>query len=287
MKTYSDEEIMRYADGEMDEQSAASLHACLESDPMLAERVDAMLASQLPYPMAYKLNPPPPMPDSIRETINTWTDVARHAKQGQAVTQRHTLLKVAGVVAAVGVSFLLGYGSANFGDTRQASVSTEVSSEGLSEGLNSGSADNTLSADALWVERVADYQSLYVQETVDHIENGSVQAEKLLARSEIKDKLNAKIPDLNEFGYQFVRAQRLGFEGELLLQLVYKKPGRKPLALCFMPSKGEAQDDITLVRHENLESASWRSSKQRYVIVADESQDFIGSIARHARQIFL
>ncbi|MFK8076826.1 MAG: hypothetical protein AB8B84_09600 [Granulosicoccus sp.] len=273
MKPYSDEDILRYVDGNMDEPSASQLRNDINNNAQLSQRVDAMLASQLPYSMAYKVNPAPEMPESLRQTVSVWSDVARNSSlEPQTVKLRG--MKVAAVAAAVGLSFALGFGAANLPSQGQVAVQASVVNDQTME-------------DTLWVQRVADYQSLYVAQTVNDIQNGRTKAEELLARSEIKDVMDAKIPDLSDYDYQFVRAQQLGFQGQPLIQLVYTSAGKKPLALCFMPSKGEDQNTITVALHEELVSASWRKASQRFVIVADESYESIESIARHAQRVFL
>lgn len=274
MKTYSDEDILRYVDGNMDERSATQLRSDIDNNTELSQRVDAMLASQLPYSMAYKLNPPPEMPERVKQTISTWSDVARNSSH-QASAPKQLGLKVAAVAAAVSLSFVLGFGAA-----------TLISDE-PAVAINNPIINGQPTEDTLWVKRVADYQSLYVAQTVNHIKDGRSKADELLARAEIKDVMDARIPDLSDYNYQFVRAQQLGFQGQPLIQLVYTSPGKKPLALCFMPSEGENLSNITVALHEELGSASWRTASQRFVVVADESQTAIESIARHAQKTFL
>ena len=273
MKNYSDEDILQYADADMDELSASKLRADIEHDPSLSQRVDAMLASQLPYSMAYKLNPPPPIPETVKQSISTWTDVARNVPHTQTKSALDSW-KIASITVAVGASFTLGYLAANFNSTsnnpQQHQPLTAISND-----------------EGVWVQRVADYQSLYVQETVGHIKNGTDRAIELLNQLAAKNDIENTIPDLSSFGYDFVRAQQLGFNDQPLVQLVYTSPGKKPLALCFMPSIGVNQSALTVSRHENLNTANWRTSTQRYVIVADESAEKIESIAAHARQVFL
>jgi anti-sigma factor RsiW len=273
MKTYSDEDILQYVAGDMDEQSASKLRADLEHDSSLSQRVDAMLASQLPYSMAYKLNPPPPIPDNVKQTISTWSGVARNAPQTQPKTALGSW-KIASIAVAVGTSFALGYLAANFNSVN-------------SQALQHQSLTAISNEDGAWVQRVADYQSLYVQETVGHIKNGKGRAIELLSQLAENNDIENTIPDLSSFGYEFVRAQQLGFNGQPLIQLVYTSPGKKPLALCFMPSTGVKQSAPTVSRHENLSTANWRTATQRYVIVADEPAENIKSIATHTSQVFL
>lgn len=275
MKTYSDEDILRYVDGDMDEQATNQLRNDIDRDSELSQRVDAMLASQLPYSMAYKVNPPPQMPESIRQSVSTWSDIARNASSIQALAPKHRSMKVATVAGITGLSFVLGFSAASLRD------------KDLAIATNNPTVISQSTEDTLWVKRVADYQSLYVAQTVSNIHDGRMKADELLARTDILEVMDAKIPDLSNYNYQFVRAQQLGFQGQPLIQLVYTSPGKKPLALCFMPSKGQDQNTISLAVHEGLGSASWRTASQRFVIVADESQTSIESIARHAQKTFL
>jgi len=125
------------------------------------------------------------------------------------------------------------------------------------------------------VLRVAQYQSLYVENTVSGITGGEQAAMSLLDDLKARTGMRTGVPDLSSFGYRFVRAQELGYQNEPLVQLVYFKPGHAPLAVCYMPASGVMRADVKLEKHDGLLAAGWIQNEQRFVIVGDESREVI------------
>ena len=121
-----------------------------------------------------------------------------------------------------------------------------------------------------WVERPADYQSSYVANTVNDPLPNQVDAVQLLDAIELRSRMRTGIPDLSEQGYEFVRAQELGYMDNPLVQLVHNKPGALPLALCYKPSNDGSETELTLEKYHGLNTASWTDRGQRYVIVGSE-----------------
>jgi len=155
-----------------------------------------------------------------------------------------------------------------------------------------------------WVERVADYQTLYVANTVANLSETRVaDANKLIAsvtgtssdasaqsqslgQSLGQSEVQTKIPDFSDHGYQFARAQELGFEGKTLVQLVYSKPGDTPLALCFMAESDVKDLPVKLSKHHQLNAASWITDNQHFVLVADESDAVLNQMHSTAAAVF-
>jgi len=57
-------------------------------------------------------------------------------------------------------------------------------------------------------------------------------------------------------GYEFIRGQRLSFNGEPLLQLVYLGAEGAPLALCYMPTQQADTDTAVVQRHHGAVALS-------------------------------
>ena len=174
---------------------------------------------------------------------------------------------------ALSLSFLIGFSMSKLtGNTKLFnSVQFDVS---ISE-----------ASDIAWVQRVADSQSLYVNNTIDAISTNSIISDALLASLLRSPAITPKVPDLTKYGYNYVSVQELKYEETLLVQLLYKKTSRKPLALSFMASEGKAKQDLRLARHEELGSASWRSSRQRFVLVAEEPTEPLTAIANYIQKV--
>lgn len=268
---YSDEELLEYLDSQMSVAAARRLRDAAETDTLLSERIDVMEASRLPYSAAYREMPVPQVPETLKREVSDWSRVARSAPQGMRAQLRSRLAGVAGVALSIGavIGYVLAPSLPQFASNEAPNSLAEPTSIVAAE-------------DDRWVVRVADYQSLYVAETVGHTEGGRARAEELLSDLQERSILQTAIPDLGEFGYTFARAQQLGFEGEALVQLVYTRAGRKPLALCYMAVSSDEKGVPRLARREALGTASWRQNGQRFVIVADESASTLSSMVEVA-----
>jgi len=273
--SYSDEQLLRFLDDQMSESEARQLIEEANRDASLQNRIDTIEASRLPYADAYLAKPPPPVPPQLRLDISALSAAAL-AEPAQRGSTRRKYAGVAGVALSIGA--LMGYAltpltfhSASNEEAGDASATTLMAS----------------TEDKAWVNRVADYQSLYVAETVADAPGGQESAQKLMQKLQQNTALKTAIPDLSEFGYTFARAQHLGFEGDALVQLVYTRAGRKPLALCYMAIQSSDATKAYIASREALGTANWRQGGQRYVIVADESAQTLSSMADLARQSWI
>jgi len=96
-------------------------------------------------------------------------------------------------------------------------------------------------------------------------------------------------------GYEFMRAQRLSIDGELLLQLVYLGAEGGPLALCYMvdaeadttsneSNQSNKMGQTTLQSHHGLNTAEWRHNGHRFVIVSDASGNKLDELSQSTRR---
>jgi len=137
-----------------------------------------------------------------------------------------------------------------------------------------------------FAQRVAAYQEFYVRETL----NGTVAPNpvKVSARLASQTGMQVIIPELE--GYEFMRAQRLSIDGELLLQLVYLGAEGRPLALCYMATVEEIAlplsngiQTTTIQNHHGLNTAEWQHSGHRFVIVSDASEKKLLKLSQSTR----
>ena len=274
MSAFSDHDVLQYVDGSLDDDTAQAIEPALQTDDDLRNRVEAMRASKLPYSEAYNSYTVPAIPENIRHTVNTWARTARDAPRRNQ-QRGNSILRTALVTSGICLSFLIGFAASKL--TESSALFNSVQFD----------INETEASDIAWVQRVADYQSLYVENTVSAIQTEPREAKNKLSAISAPSGLPSDIPDLSDYGYHFVRVQELGYENYPLIQLVYKSPGKKPLALCFMPSLGPARYSLRLARHASLGSASWRLPNQRFVVVAEESTEMLEVIAMHIQEIFL
>ena len=131
---------------------------------------------------------------------------------------------------------------------------------------------------------VAAYQKFYVRETL----KGTVAPNpvKVTERLASQTGMRVIIPEFDD--YQFMRAQRLSIDGELLIQLVYLGSEGGPLALCYVAASdsGEQSNETgtTLQNHHGLNTAEWRHNGHRFVIVSDAPEKKLDELSRSTRQ---
>lgn len=265
---YSETDILDYIEGRLGNTEAAALENHQRNNPEFASMVEAMRASNIPIAEAYNRQPLPPVPESVKQTLQQAAanikvpaatanaDLAKPAKATwfSKVSGKNWLV-AACLAAGVGIGGLLSLQLAN-----TPSVITNASHQDMPE------------SHAAWVQRVADYQSLYVEQTVSALSaNNEQNAMALLQKIKSSAGIAVAIPDFSALGYEFARAQQLGFEGQTLVQLVYRKPGTTPMALCFMRADKQPELAMLTSTHHHLLAASWIQQEQQFVLVADES----------------
>lgn len=272
---YTEEDLLKYYDGGLSEERSLQLREAARHDADLADNLVAMEASQLPYKAAFDQRIMPEMPENLRTSVEHWVGLAGSAGQAPA-RQRLGVWTVLASAACVLASIGLGY-----------SFALQHVKPVNDRNLVSASVEIPQSTQSAWVERVADYQSLYVENTVKGVRNGAVRAQALLEGIANRSALRTGIPDLSGEGYTFVRAQELGYMNEPLVQLVYTKPGAAPLALCYMPADGENDSPLVIDAYHGLGTASWITGGQRFVLVADESEPVLRLLQQDASTAWL
>ena len=134
-----------------------------------------------------------------------------------------------------------------------------------------------------WITRVAEYQSLYVRDTVATARLSPDQRVQLEAR--LSDRLGRTIapPDLGSFGLTFKRGQLLDIDGNAVAQLVYLPADGEPIALCVVRT---ALDDLSPAegRAEGLNYSHWRDRGYAFVLIGDAAPARIQAMAEDARQ---
>jgi len=274
------EDIRSRIDGELDESQTSHVDSALLEDKKLQQIANKMRASQLPYRQAYNEAPVPDIPESLRAGIEALRNPATQKSPVQSIKNHdmavqppptdaanHSWFKPASIAASVMIAAIIGYLGYQTGantttqdvsDTSIAAVDTQPKS---------------------FARTVAAYQKFYVRETL----KGTVppNSGKVSERLANQTGMKVIIPELE--GYEFMRAQRLSIDGELLLQLVYLGAEGGPLALCYMvdaeadttsneSNQSNKMGQTTLQSHHGLNTAEWRHNGHRFVMLDELSQ---------------
>lgn len=240
-RTYSDEELTAYLDGEAEHAPLSEIESALGKDPGLRRRLDALTIerSQIQSAFDHLLSAAPEPPDVVVE------DVA----SGPVTGWRRT-----GIAAAVGLlCAVLGWSAGQWGQS---------------------------ATEQTWQDYVATYQALYVGPTLVHIEQSPVDAEQELARVSTaidKDLDLSSISSVEQLDYK--RAQILGFEGQPLIQLAFLSKVGAPIALCIMRAETQSSAGVALTTLQGLSAATWTKDGFDYILIGGGDEAMIASAA--------
>ncbi|MEO0891339.1 MAG: hypothetical protein AAFY35_02000 [Pseudomonadota bacterium] len=107
-----------------------------------------------------------------------------------------------------------------------------------------------------WRDVVANYQSLYVTETLaGAVEPQSALDAKLVELSGVLGIDLTALPDIDGLDYR--RAQQLGYEGAPLAQLTFLTHDGGPVALCILRTSGPDSENIQADTLSGLSAFSW------------------------------
>ncbi len=268
----NDEELLIHAwiDGELAPEKALQAAMLAAAKPELQLLSEQLLQLQkLNLAEAYQQSTPE-MPTALQASLQKTILQNEGAKsepseepvqtEAAAANRVATFAKVAAVVLSIG----LGYGLANLPPAEHES------------------------ALATWSDTVLTYQHLYLRETVTDTATSAQQATMLIENNGLTQALVSiigkdvsAISPLNEKGYNFSRAQILGYKNSKLLQMVYLADEGLPLAFCVMPLSGEdTLAKISTNSAKGVNASYWRHAGFAYVLVGSLPGDEIDVLAQ-------
>jgi anti-sigma factor RsiW len=282
MQRPSDELLVAYLDGELDDRRRAEVEAWLahdaslretvaqlrETDDLLRESLESALREPLPERLIEAARGPQPSAEIV-------------AFRPAAKAARTPLLRrwwIGLPVAASLFGLMVGTGAGYFGlskEVPQGAEPTQVAANG-------GSA----SANASWLDNVAGYYKLFVS-----AEAGGDQASfvdipaKDQDRGELIKKISRQLPqevkppDLKPWGLTFQGARLLVIEGRPAAQLFYT--GNKaigPLTVVIGSSKRQDMTP-TFDRREDVNVLYWRHQGRAYAIVGQADIGYLWNLA--------
>ncbi len=242
-------ELLAYADKRLNKQQQQNIEALLLQDPDAVEFLKQLQASDLPFASAFE----PLLQVKDNKTIQEYIS---RANMMNATSRWPLLWKnlpvrfAAGIVLGLALSFI--YQQYNTVDRPD------------------------------WLVQVAEYQQLYVRETVQVAPLDTAQIEQLEVK--LGDVLGTRlrIPDLSEQDLVFMRGQILSVNHEPLVQLVYLPSEGKPVALCITP-KQAAVSTPAAGSESGLSMVHWNDETNSFVLVGDYPAEQLMENAHVAR----
>jgi anti-sigma factor RsiW len=244
--------LMAYVDGELSADGRSEVNAALAHSPELAERLSAMRASALPYRAAFERQVLPPVPPQLARRINELAAASAAAPRRARVWPRMAAAFVAGALLCV--------------------VALELRP-------SAGPVLSSSAPVAPWIQAVADYQQLYSRETLASVTEDPQLTRQIVANLHSADALAIKIPDLRSAGLAFKRVQRLNFQGQPVVQIVYLPEQGGPVALCVTrDAKPDAAPQAQQVGE--MQTVAWRRGNLGYVLLGKGSQVDLNRLSR-------
>lgn len=240
--------LLAFVDNELDPASREKVEAVLAHNPERQAQVAALSASCLPYRAAFEHQVLPELPRASVERVNSLVSVSQ-APFAALRSRRHWF----GVGAAIAASF----------------------ASGVLLPWRMGWDDN----DSGWVKAIANYQSMYVRDTVEQAADSADRLSTLISGFDGEQRQALFVPDLRAANLTFKRVQRLGYGNLPLIQMVYLPVSGKPVALCALPMK-RADSAVQTRLVDGLSVASWHRHGIAFVFAAEMPRRQVAELAQ-------
>ena len=282
MPKHSDEALVAYLDGELDDAERRHVEAWLDADPAVRDRLAGLAQSADLVRGAYADIVNEPVPVRLVAAARGETEAAQAApqeaeilvlkRQGRAATPPPYRRWQLGLGAAAGLfGIMLGGAGTYIG-------------VGLLNPVNP-TAENRLAAVAAnnsWLDNAAGYYKLTVNAGDNMLIDVPASSDTSEALQKISQSLpqQVRLPDLKPWGLTFRGARLVVVNGRPAAQLVYVTDNKAigPLTLVIGASK---QPDIsrTFERRQDVNLLYWRHQGRAYVLVGQTDIGWLWGIA--------
>ncbi|WP_397448076.1 anti-sigma factor family protein [Pseudomonas sp. NA-150] len=246
----SDENLVAYLDGRLDEKQRIQIEIALQEDSALAERFEIFCRSNLPFQSAF---------GTLLEQAPTEKLQAMLAALPTPTQVRQRNLSRRGFVAAAASFMIAGV----IADRVYLDWRTPTTTHG-------------------WRALVAEYMALYTRQTLDNLGNdSSLQDAQLEAVNErLGLSLTASLVALPR--PELKRAQILEYDGVPIAQITYLDPEHGPLALCITRSdSGETAPAVE--QRLSMNVVFWADATHAYMLIGHNPPDELGAMAQLVR----
>lgn len=135
----------------------------------------------------------------------------------------------------------------------------------------------TLQSQQDWRSVVAQYQSLYIPETVAHLNIDPQQMRNDLSRASAAVKMPLSLEAIGAVdGLKLRRVQTLGFKGNPVVQIVYTDQRGVPIAFCLTVGDDGSKGSAT---RTGLASYSWGTGTHQFMIIGAIDQQELDRLA--------
>jgi anti-sigma factor RsiW len=281
MQKHSDETLVAYLDGELDDTERREVEAWLDAEPSVRDRLLALAESASAVRAAFADIVNEPVPDRLiaaargetasGEIISSEAEIVAFRPKIAGRTAAFPRRWGAGLAMAAGLcGLVIGGALTYFGN------GILVPANPTERQVQTASLDN-------WLENAAGDYKLIVNPggdpLVDVPANGDT-GETLQKISQNMPQQQVRLPDLKPWGLNFRGARLVVVEGRPAAQLVYTTDNKAigPLALIIGSSK-EPDLAPTQARRQDLNLLYWRHAGRASVLVGQSEIGYLWGIA--------
>jgi anti-sigma factor RsiW len=243
--------LVAYADGELDEATAAEVEAYIAATPAAQRTLSVYLETaallRAAFPESRYAVRSEAMPGSLRD--------------GPPLIPARTRPRVTRYAWAVAASLVMGV------------IGYEVGA--VWPDLIESDRDRMLS-------EVAEYHAIYSRETVHLVEVPASQSDHLKAWLGKRVNGTLIIPDFKAAGLTFAGGRLVVLDGEPVAELMYTREQGLPIAFCVLAHAGKP-NPVVVERRGDVNLAAWDDGSHSYIVVGDAAPAVIRELAAQAR----
>lgn len=250
----SDEELTAFIDGELPAEQAARIEALIRSDEQVAERLEFLSRSSLPFGEAFA----PLLAAAPRERLEAMLAAVpeRQPARPASITRR-------GFFGALAASVVAG-------------IVVDRAFIGIGRSLSQKDEGSE------WRAVVAEYIALYTPETLAGPVPAADAQTAQLARLDDKLGLSLSPEAISLPGIDFKRAQLLQYDSKPLAQIAYLDPETGPMALCIVASDaGRREPDLE--NRKGMNVVYWSNATHAFMLIGHAPADRMSEIADAVR----
>jgi hypothetical protein len=239
-RTFTDEELTAYLDGEATERLRTDIAAALKRDNTIRKRLDGLAIDTAALKSAFDaLLPSAPKAPNLG---------AREQATGSSLWTRYRELAATALLCLA-----VGWGGAAY--------------------VLQPKAES-------WQDFAATYHALYVNGTLIDSEKDEVGLATELKRVSSSLGKSVNIKALSQIsGLNLKRAQILGFEDRPLMQVAFLSKAGAPVALCIMKALHGHDSGVEISRMRGMSAATWSKGDYEYLLVGGSDGELIRTAA--------
>lgn len=260
----SDEKLVAYLDGELDESARAEVDAWLDHDPAAREELNALAVSAQALRAAFDDVLHEPVPERLLAAARGETGAA--VIDLQAARQKRASRPWVQWAAAAGVAGLLLGGGLGFYFAGPGAVAPQTQNLAQSN----------------WIDNIAGYHKLFVNAGPDDLALVDMPANAADASRKVVQKLPSDfhLPNLQPWGLQFQGARYVFIEGQPGTQLFYTTDNKQLGPVTVVVANTNRSDLAPAFdRRGNLNVISWRHHGHAYALVGAADIGYLWNIS--------